>query len=226
MKFLKTMPIMLLAAMIMTSCGKNDSGGGSSSGGGVITSGTIGADGLPTTTGTNFTSIEQLRAHITSASMAVNAGTYIERFGQYGEEVSSSNASSTTLRQVIYYAGENSPNNQYGGTRTLNKSNAIYTEMLMNTANECDRVEIGQRTITIRDTNGSNQRNVVGVQATCVEVTTTTVLGVPVTTTRYRQSIIYSSAFPMAANPIAISNSDIQLNSLRRVGNAVIVNVQ
>jgi hypothetical protein len=226
MKFLKTMPIMLLAAMLMTACGKNDSGSSSSSSTGVVTSGTIGTDGLPTSTGTNFTTIEQLRSHVASASMAVNAGTLIVRsdnFGRFeGEEVTSSSASSATLREVIYYAGENSPNNQYGNPRTLLKSDAIYTEMLMqNPQAQCDQVQLRPVSIFVADINNTNQKTLQGVRVTCLEIT-----GTVVQIIRSRQSAIYTSALPLAANPISLSNSDIELGNIYRVGRTRILGVQ
>jgi hypothetical protein len=227
MRILKTMPIMLLAATMMTACGKkNDSGSGSSSGG--VTTGSFGTDGLPTTTGTSFSTIEQLRSHISNSSMSVTAGTVIERFGGLAESVSSSDSNSVTLRELIYNAGTNSANNQYGNSRTLSKTSPIYTEMLMNTAGECDRVDMTPASILITDLNGSNQRTIQAVRATCIKVSSGSILwgSVNTTSTTSKQSIIYTSAFPLAANPVVILNSDIQLNYLRRVGNALIKNVQ
>lgn len=244
MKFLRTMPIMLLAAMLMTACGKKNDSGSSSGGSVSVDSGsTFDSSGLPTSTGDTFTTIEQLRSHIANRSMATNAKVLISRQAGYGQsdavEVVSSNTSSVTVKDIIYYAGINSANNQYGGSSTLSKSNPIYSEMLMTNDTDCDRVEVQPATIYLQSINTTNQQSfnnnttqntVVGVKVLCIEVNQNSYLGGFLQTGSQRviKSSYYSSAFPLAANPIVLdgTNTADSLGNLSRVGNAQILGVQ
>jgi hypothetical protein len=235
MKILKTMPVLLLAAFMTTSCGKENSSGGGSSSGSV--------SGVVTTSGTVFGDIEQVKSKFQALSFSsgVSQGTEIIHAGS--RYASNSNNGSTSIFGIIDINwNTNSGSNlralkvntssqdsisafratgidnygvfNYGTTaETISRSNSNdYKEMLMLDA-QCTETRVSEVTISTRDTSGTNG-TILGSEILCLRN------GYPV-----RLSIV-SDALPVAANPVYIEDNQGRIGYLAKVGNKSITGIQ
>jgi len=246
MKILKTMPVLLLAAFMATSCGKENSSGSNS---GSTSVAGVGIDGIVTGGGTVFGNIEDVKTRFNAISFSTGVSQNTEILHVGTRYASNSGGGSTTILGFLeidwntnsgtsYRAlrvnssTQDSVNvtkatgsNYYGFTydggvaSELNRSSKDYREML-GLDNVCANTQVTEITITTQISNSNNNGNQ-GQQGT-IKGNEIKCFGNNGQMIRYS---IVSDAIPVAANPIFIQTQQ-SIGYLAKIGNTYITGAQ
>lgn len=236
----KRLPILIIAAFMAISCGKKDnsSGGGSSA--------TNFVDGISTSGGSAYGTIEEVRNRfqalsfaggITSGTEIVHAGTRYASNSNSGSydlwgiiKINYNTSSGNSTRALrVNSASQDTVNvsrgtssNNYGytyGTATENitRSSADYQEMLGLDTSKCYNAQVVTVSIYTQVYSGTSQ----GTQQTLTgnKITCYGSNGYPTMIS------IVSDALPLAANPILIQTTN-SMGYLVKAGNAYITGIQ